>query len=306
MAQVRHWASTDLPVLLLGETGTGKSMLARQMHTWSQRASCLFVEVDCGAVPDSLVEREFFGHEKGAFTGATGRSDGAFKAANHGTILLDDVQNLSPHAQTCLLGVLDTHTICPVGGHARVRLDIRTLATSNRNLHNSTDASSFRPDLYQRLNHIVLRLTPLREQRSEIVALATQWATRLSDDYQRPCRAFSADARRALHTYDWPGNLRELNACLRRAILCGKTGDMTADQLFDGSDQTTTDVIGGPSPSPLSSPILPYGVFRTETDVAYFQRLIAHTNGCVARATQLAKLSQSTLYRIVGRLGLSL
>ena len=222
MARLRSLAETvaptDVTVLISGETGTGKSMLAKAIHNTSPRCDRPFTEINCAAIPESLIESELFGHEKGAFTGAVARKIGRVEAAEGGTLLLDEVGEMSLDMQAKLLRFLQEFTFERVGGTKKLSADVRVVAATNRNLHQAVHEGRFREDLYYRLHVIELHLPPLRERRSDIATLAETFIQRFSIKYDKQVRGLSAFARKQMMEYHWPGNVREMEHALERAV----------------------------------------------------------------------------------------
>lgn len=216
---VEKIADTRATVLLLGETGTGKEVLAKSIHSMSSRLDRPFVAVNCGSLPAELVETELFGHEQGAFTDAKRQHQGRFELAHGGTLFLDEVDSLSPKAQVSLLRVLQEGHFERVGGHLPVVCDVRVIAASNRELSLLVEQGEFRKDLYFRLNVVPLRIPPLRERREDIIPLVKIFLHRFSERYKTPSIEISPEAVRCLEEYNWPGNIRELENVLERAFL---------------------------------------------------------------------------------------
>jgi two-component system, response regulator FlrC len=212
-------ARSEASVLITGESGTGKEVLARHVHQKSNRAGKPFVSVNCAAIPEALLESELFGHEKGAFTGAVARRIGRFEEANGGTLLLDEISEMDVRLQSKLLRALQERVIDRVGGTAPVRVDIRVLATSNRNLVEEVRKGTFREDLFYRLNVVSLRLPPLRERPADILELADHFARKYAAVNGIPVRPLSAEARALVLKNQWRGNVRELENTLHRAVL---------------------------------------------------------------------------------------
>src|SRR5919206_4756982 len=221
MKMVGRVASTSLPVLITGESGTGKEVVARAIHRRSRRAERPFVAVNCGAIPAELIESELFGHVRGAFTGAERDRRGLLQEADGGTILLDEITETTPAFQVKLLRALQEGEIRRVGSNHTISVDVRVIAASNRDVEREMREGRFRQDLFYRLNAVTLHLPPLRERREDIMPLARYFAERAAHATSCEPVSFSRDAVRALVTYDWPGNIRELeNAIIRAVALC--------------------------------------------------------------------------------------
>ena len=225
-------AGSDASVLITGESGTGKEVLARYVHTRSKRAKKHFISVNCAAIPEALLESELFGHEKGAFTGAVARRIGKFEEANGGTLLLDEISEMDVRLQAKLLRAIQERVIDRVGGTKPVPVDIRIIATSNRNLAEAARNGTFREDLLFRLNVVNLRIPPLRERPLDVQALAEHFVDKYSKANGLPGRPLSAEGRKALALNRWPGNVRELENTLHRAVLLTSGAEIGADALM--------------------------------------------------------------------------
>lgn len=212
-------APSEANILVTGESGTGKELVARFVHRKSRRAGQRFVAVNCAAIPENLLESELFGHEKGAFTGAVARRLGRFEEANGGTLLLDEISEMDPRLQAKLLRAIQEREIDRVGGNHPVKIDVRLIATSNRNLEDEARKGTFREDLYFRLNVVNLELPPLRERPQDVEALAEHFARKYAEANGMPARALSEEARHMLLRHGWRGNVRELENTLYRAVL---------------------------------------------------------------------------------------
>jgi DNA-binding NtrC family response regulator len=225
-------ATSDASVLITGESGTGKEVLARYVHTRSNRSKKPFICVNCAAIPENLLESELFGHEKGAFTGAIARRIGKFEEATGGTLLLDEISEMDVRLQAKLLRAIQERVIDRVGGTRPVPVDIRIIATSNRNLTEAARAGTFREDLLFRLNVVNLKLPPLRERPADVVELAQFFAKKYADANGVPVRPFSAEARKALSLHRWPGNVRELENTIHRAVLLSIGTEIGVDGIL--------------------------------------------------------------------------
>jgi len=229
---IRKVARTQATVLIQGESGTGKELVARALYRESPRANAPFIRVNCAAIPENLIESEFFGHEKGAFTGALNKREGRFELAHGGTILLDEISEVSSAIQAKLLRVLQERELERVGGNRTLKVDVRVIATTNRNLEQSVEKKEFRQDLFFRLNVVPIRVPPLRERLEDVPGLANDFMRRYSRKHGVHAKSISDEAMRALKTHAWPGNVRELQNVIERAvILCGENGVLEPEHL---------------------------------------------------------------------------
>src|ERR1041385_7003767 len=235
MQRVYHFISkvapTDATVLISGESGTGKELAARAIHRNSKRASKTFMAVNCAALTESLLESELFGHEKGSFTGALAQKKGRLEIADGGTIFLDEIGELTPPLQVKLLRVLQEREFERVGGTVTIKVDLRVIAATNKNLEEAIEAGEFRQDLYYRLNVVSLEMPALRERRDDIMLLANYFADKYGSRCNRKLKGFSPEARACLTSYDWPGNVRELENAVERAVVLGTTDQILAEDL---------------------------------------------------------------------------
>ncbi|MEM8743961.1 MAG: sigma-54 dependent transcriptional regulator [Pseudomonadota bacterium] len=235
MAQVialaEQIAASDASVLVTGESGTGKEVMARHVHRKSARAAKPFISVNCAAIPENLLESELFGHEKGAFTGAIARRIGKFEEADGGTLLLDEISEMDARLQAKLLRAIQERVIDRVGGTKPISVNIRIIATSNRDLAAAVQEGTFREDLLYRLNVVNLRVPPLRERPTDILELAEHFARKYAEANGAPRRAISAEARRQLLANPWPGNVRELENTIHRAVLLSSGAEIEADAI---------------------------------------------------------------------------
>ena len=224
-------AQTDSTVLIYGETGTGKEMVAQLLHSKSRRWETPFIVVNCAALPETLIQSELFGHEKGAFTGAIRQKPGKFELAHTGTIFLDEVGELSPMTQLALLRVLQQRKFERVGGEKTLEIDVRVIAATNRNLEEAIAQKKFREDLYYRLSVIAIELPPLRERKEDIDLLSMDFLRRFSSKMGREINGFSKEALELMTQYDWPGNIRELENVVERAVIFCKGNTIVASDL---------------------------------------------------------------------------
>jgi two-component system nitrogen regulation response regulator NtrX len=299
-AQIGQVAPTDSRVLVTGESGTGKELVAAAIHRGSKRAKRAFVAVNCAAIPRELVESELFGHERGAFTGATDRRQGRFALADGGTILLDEVGDLSLEAQAKLLRVLETGELQRVGAERTERVDVRVLAATNRQLAQHVAGGSFREDLYFRLNVFPIELAPLRDRVEDIPELVAHLAARV-----RPVGAptFTAEALSALSGYRWPGNIRELANIVERILIV--SGGMREIGLAEVQDvlPAVDAAARATGPRPQASE-LPLSEALDEYERQLIRGAMARAGGNVAEVARLLQTDRANLYRRMRRLGL--
>jgi transcriptional regulator with GAF, ATPase, and Fis domain len=230
--EVRQVAPADTTVLILGETGTGKELFARAIHEASRRRAKPLVKVNCAAIPASLIESEFFGHERGAFTGATARRDGRFTLADGGTIFLDEVAELPLELQGKLLRVLQEGEFEPVGSSRTRKVNVRVVAATNRNLHKAVADGTFREDLFYRLSVFPITLPPLRERGDDVVLLAAEFARLFAARSGKRLAPLGPDEARRLREYAWPGNVREVHNVIERAVITAREGRLNLDRAL--------------------------------------------------------------------------
>ncbi len=231
LEMVKTVADTDSTVLVRGESGTGKELFARAIHNNSQRRFCPIVTVSCGALPDTLLESELFGHEKGAFTGAQYRRKGRFELADGGTIFLDEISTISPKTQIDLLRVLESKQVTRLGGIKAIDLDFRVICASNENLESLVEEGKFREDLYYRLNVFTIYILPLRERRTDIPILAEHFVHKYAQAMNKPSKLISSEGMDILVRYSWPGNVRELENVIERAMVLTKKDEISMEDL---------------------------------------------------------------------------
>ncbi|MBL8112814.1 MAG: sigma-54-dependent Fis family transcriptional regulator [Acidobacteria bacterium] len=234
LERLRRAAMSDVTVLLLGESGTGKELFARALHVLSPRASGPFVAVNVAALPESLVENELFGHERGAYTGAVERRAGRFELADGGTLFLDEIGELPREAQAKLLRIVEEKSYLRVGGTTKISVDVRLVAATNRDLAAQVKAGTFREDLYYRLEVFPVRLPPLRQRREDVPALAREFAVLSARSVKRPVPDFSPAALEKLAGHDWPGNVRELRNVIERAVILATSGVLRPQEIVLG------------------------------------------------------------------------
>lgn len=225
-------ANTDITVLITGNSGTGKDALAQFIHSKSKRSGGPFIAINCAAIPDSLIESELFGFEKGAFTGADNSKTGKFELANKGTLLLDEIGEMPLHLQAKLLRVIEEKEVERLGTNKKVKLDIRIIATTNRDLKEEVQSGNFREDLYYRLNGINIELPSLKGLKEDIIALSNFFLEKYAKLYNKKQKKMTSDAIKALINYDWPGNIRELKHTMERALILSKGSEINVKDLF--------------------------------------------------------------------------
>jgi DNA-binding NtrC family response regulator len=282
-------AATDCTVLIRGESGTGKELVARAIHHHSLRRDRPLVKVNCAAIPETMLEAELFGHEKGAFTGASARRLGKFEYANGGTILLDEIGDLSPGTQARLLRVLQEHTIERLGSNVTIDLDIRVLAATNRDLEGAVASGSFREDLFFRLNVVTISVPPLRERRGDIPELAEHLAQKSARRLRLPGAVISDEAMDALAKQEWPGNVRELEHAIERALVL--SGTVIRPEHLSASPVLTSADIFDSVPLELG---LHEAVGRLERRM--LERALEASGGNRSRAADLLKINRRLLY----------
>ncbi len=291
-------APTDSTVLIIGESGTGKELIAEAIHRYSPRAAGRMVKVNCAAIPETLLEAEMFGYERGAFTGALERRIGKFEFASGGTIFLDEVGDLSPSTQAKLLRVLQDRVIERLGSNLSISVDVRVIAATNRDLGEEVRRGRFREDLYYRLSVVVLRAPPLRERREDIPALAQYLLRRTAARLKLPAPGISPEALEWLRAQPWPGNVRELEHCLERALVLSRGAVLTRQHLEAGVPETVADPFDA---VPLEEG-LHGAVERLERRL--IQRALAEAGGNRSRAAELLKINRRLLYEKMRRYGL--
>ena len=308
---IRKVARTNATVLIHGENGTGKEMVASELFRLSSRSDAPFIKVNCAAISENLMESEFFGHEKGSFTGATERREGRFELADGGTILLDEISEISPALQAKLLRVLQEREFERVGGNKTLKVDVRVVATTNRNLLKSVEKKEFREDLYYRLNVFPLEVAPLRERREDIPLLAGEFLKRCVRRHGFKSGGFSDAAVQALVEYRWPGNVRELQNCVERSVILVEEGGVIQPEdlgLIPSAPRGSVVQNPGPtSPAPADKPAsaqeesapspstVGKAVPLEEVERQHILEVLRGTNGNRTQAATVLKISIRTL-----------
>ncbi len=286
-------APTDSTVLITGESGTGKEVIARYLHDLSPRSENSFMSINCGALPESLLESELFGHVKGSFTGAVKDRAGLFTAANKGTFFLDEIGETTPATQVKLLRVLQQREVIPVGGTESMPIDVRMIAATNRDLEEEIKRGSFRGDLFYRLNVIAIHLPPLRERRDDISVLATKFLARVGGTRHEHPLTLTSDALDAMQAYDWPGNVRELENAMERAVIL-TTGDEIGVEALP--ERVTARKV-----EPLVAERAIVNPTLDAIERAYIMWVLQSEGGNKSRAASTLGIDASTLYRKLAR-----
>jgi DNA-binding NtrC family response regulator len=290
-------ADTDSTILIGGESGTGKELIARAIHFRSHRSSNPFVSINCGALPENLLESELFGHVKGSFTGAIRDKEGLFKVAQGGTFFLDEVGETSPTIQVKLLRVLQEREIIPVGGTNPIKVDVRLIAATNADLEKAVSQERFRTDLYYRLNVIPIHLPPLRRRKDDIPLLVTHFLNKFNENLKTEAqKGITKDAMDVLINYGWPGNVRELENVIERAVILEDSNEIQVDAL--------PDKLRSRDASPRQLITDRAQVTLEELEKEYLIKVLEDTNWQKKRASSILGINASTLYRKIQRYGL--
>jgi len=285
---IRRVARTDVTVLISGESGTGKELVARAIHANSPRRKRPFVAINCGAIPENLVESELFGHEKGSFTGAHAQRKGRLETADGGTVFLDEVAELSGPIQVKLLRILQDRQLERVGGRELIPLDVRILAATNRDIKRATQEGRFREDLYYRLAVVNIAIPPLRERIEDMHVLAIKFLERFSTEYKVRVRKFSPDALAAMHAYLWPGNVRELENRIKRAVI------MAEGRNIGATDLELAGEIG-------HQPTLSLKAARNEVERRILVEALQRHQGNISRAAKAVQLSRPAFHELLAK-----
>ena len=293
-------APADTTVLVRGESGTGKELAARALHTNGPRRERPFVAINCAALTETLLESELFGHERGAFTGALAQKKGKLEVADGGTLFLDEVGEMAPVLQAKMLRVLQEREFERVGGTRTIRVDVRVVAATNRDLEEAVKAGAFRQDLYYRLNVVSFEMPPLRERREDIPLLASYFTAKYSAKFKRRVTGLSPEARACLTAYDWPGNVRELENAVERAVVLGSTERLLPEDLPETVLEAEPDGDAGESPPPVTR----YHEALREAKRQLILRALAQTNGSFTEAARLLGVHPNYLHRLIRNLNL--
>jgi two-component system nitrogen regulation response regulator NtrX len=300
--QVALAAPTNGRVLILGDNGTGKELVARTLHQSSRRKNGPFIEVNCAAIPEELIESELFGHVRGAFTGAVADKPGRFEQANNGTIFLDEIADMSLKTQAKVLRVLQEQVMERVGGTQRIKVDVRVVAATNKDLVEEIRAGRFREDLYFRLNVVPIFVPSLRERQEDIPALADHFMALLATEYGRRQKRLASEAAARLRQYAWPGNVRELRNVIERLMIMVQGDTITAQDLgFLGRDGAD----GAPEPATPSGPLRPLSEARDEFEKDYILQTLAAQQGNMSRTAEVLGVERSNLYKKLRAFGVT-
>lgn len=283
-------APTDATVLITGESGTGKEVVARAIHALSPRRYNPMVVIHCGALTESLLESELFGHERGAFTGAQARKKGKFEVADGGTVFLDEISDISLRVQTDLLRVLQEKEIVRVGDTMPVKVDFRAIAATNKSLERLVEERVFRPDLYYRLNVFSINIPPLRDRKEDIPLLAAHFLDKFARQMNRPPQRLAPDTLDLLMRYEWPGNVRELENAMERALLMRREGDLKPEDF--------------PFQLHPSAPVMASGQRLEDVEKAHIERVLAESRWNLSKAARILDIDRTTLYNKIRKYGL--
>ena len=304
-ATIKKVASIDVPILILGESGTGKEVVARAIHQRGIRKTENFVAINCGAIPENLLESELFGHEKGAFTGAQSRVQGKVEFAEGGTLFLDEIGEMSPLLQVKMLRFLQDKIIQRVGGREDLSVDTRIIAATNVNIEESIKTGQFREDLYYRIGVITIELPPLRERGDDIQLLANVFLRQFGQEFGKKARGYSAAAIEMLNSYDWPGNVRELENKIKRAIVMAESPIIEAWDLgFEGVEKATETadaMVNGDVAAVKNLPFagLTLKAARQKVEYVLLQQALEQSQGNIQKAAEKLAVSRPTFYDLL-------
>lgn len=285
-------APSDITTLLLGASGTGKELFAQALHALSPRAKGKIIAINCAAIPDNLLESELFGYEKGAFTGATKQTPGKIELADGGTLFLDEIGDLPFELQAKLLRFLQERVIERVGGRVEIPVDVRIICATHQNLAQHIDEGRFREDLYYRISEVSIEIPPLKDREGDPLVLAKAFLDRFNRDFNKTIRGFDKDAISAIESYDWPGNVREIESKLKRAVIMTEGNQITLDDLQ--LEQSSKE------PLPLNLKLVREGAERKA-----IQRALSHTDNNVSEAAKTLGVTRPTLYSLLEKYGLN-
>ena len=301
--KIRSVAPTKSTVLLTGETGTGKSTIANLIHNHSNRKGESFISLHCGAIPDTLLESELFGHEKGAFTGAVKRKLGKFEIASGGTIFLDEIGTITPSAQIKLLHIIQDGTFERIGGEETIRADVRIIAATNSDLRKMCDDGAFRLDLYYRLNVFPIEIPPLKERKEDLPIFADAFIQKLNSYYQKHIRGIHPDVLSAFRAYDWPGNIRELENLIERAYIL-ETSSLLTPESFP-SELLTTEAPASNLPLDFDNTLKEFRQKSVEdAERRYLKNTLKNNHGRINDSAKAAGITTRQLSKLLGKYGI--
>lgn len=294
---VERVAPTEAKVLITGENGTGKELIAKAIHQKSDRKNATFVEINCAAIPESLIESELFGHEKGAFTHAHEKRKGKFELANKGSIFLDEIGDMSLAAQAKVLRVLEEGKVTRVGGSTQTNVDVRVVAATNKNLEEESAEGTFRQDLYYRLNVVPIHLPPLRERVSDIPILANHFLDHFIKKYKVATKKLQPDAIQSLQSYYWPGNIRELRNLIERVVILSKSNKITKKDInISPTNASSQDTVFNSET---------FEDFKKISEKLFLVQKLEQTNWNVKKTAEILKMQRSNLYKKMEKYDLS-
>jgi two-component system response regulator GlrR len=289
LQEVAQIAVTDASVALYGESGTGKELIAKTIHAASHRCQGAFVTINCGAIPEGLLENELFGHARGAYTGADQSKRGLLKQADGGTLFLDEIADLPLALQVKLLRVLQEYEFVPLGAEQPIKVDFRLITATNQDLWKAVQERRFREDLYYRIHVVPLVLPPLRERPEDIPVLAEHFLTRLQEKFRKDVRGFAPESLQRLMLYKWPGNIRELANVIERAMVLATHDVITADLLLLGKEE----------PQNPHAEFTPLKIAREDFERTYLIQVLSATKGNISRAAKLAGKYRGDFYKLL-------
>ncbi len=299
LSRIPRIASSDVPVLIQGESGTGKELVARAIHELSPRVSGPMVCVNCGAVPENLIESEFFGHERGAFTGAVSTVRGKVEYAHKGSLFLDEIGELPAHLQVKLLRFLQEMTFQRVGGRKNIEVNVRVIAATNADIQEAMRTGAFREDLFYRIGVVSLRLPPLRKRGQDVFLLAEHFLRKHGEGLEQRPKGFTSQALELLSRHSWPGNVRELENTIRRAmVMCGGQRITPADLGFDGEP-------AAPAPEGAAREITTLKEARNKVEKTLVEAALLQSGGNIVKASEALGISRPTFYDLLRKHGIN-
>ncbi len=302
---IQRVAPIDADILLTGESGTGKELVARSIHTRSKRKEGMFVPIDCGAIPENLLESELFGYEKGAFTGASASRMGLLELAHRGTFFLDEICELSISLQAKLLRALQERCFRRVGGREEIRVGVRVIAATNQDIATEVREKRFREDLYYRLNVVRIHIPPLVERKEDLELLLNNFIDRYSHEFAKPIKSIEGEAKKALLNYRWPGNVRELQNVIKRAVILTRNEEIKLNDILDEIVvQSGRGTGSGDSQTALPSFFGMRAQKMAKFEQDYLKELLTRFKGNVSQAAREARLPEGTFYRFLKKYNL--